>query len=995
MLESGQSPLFIQRLRVIIPSAEDNWLWSVARTHPSSQKDTAARDLHSCLADLGKVGCTMQLAFCRTLSDKPASSADLTAQLSNFDRDPTWVDLAVDRGFLAETRFGRGLDPTMLSLQVRKNLAYAAIGAAFIFDTVRTRALISDVIGSCFLSCRSKGVSDEKQILQAYSQRVWGTAPEYTVIEQAGTQHEPAFKVRAAIPRSGHESTGRGTTKKSAERAAAASLLGLMGVSPAAYGQDLQSSHGRNGALQKIFHIRGQGTAGRLSSLPQHFLKSFHELTGVEIPESVVELCLRHASMRQQAEALAADFGLPALGSRSFLFVLLRKSLKAMSETGNVQGDACDKVRNVMRICGTNDVKVEFADQWKRFISYNPRSVRSIPAPVLSDSFDSLLGSLLLLQDDNLMASERFATAATQARVDWHSLSGRSSFIDDCGVSARPELQQLRYLFMGPEHGNVPDSLYLFGETGPAHERTYCCSLDGDREGRFRSASVSKKLAREGVSKAVVCFVCSAIEQGVAPPTGVPWVDTLASNAVHQLLVEPTLRAWNIQFYKYPFKDPGWWTDLAGLVLSATQESASKARHVIQLAAGLRDVHRNSLLAFLDLRRHEQDEIIAVRNIQRLFRGFPEDVSNDAPRVIATLVVALQLISLVEGHRCADSRWPEIVRAIAVGCAVSSPEVVKVQQRVSSVSLSAVESICRIVDEYKSSVGDHACAMSISFNRDRMTVNVLLSPALASVAAEALLAARETWDSVRFGVGLAVYGETVEFTLEGSEWSDVSCVRPDACCSQDAAVLPRSIMLSEEFIAIRSGLHDLKNRIISYSPGWSGEFNIVRRSVTAAFEHLRNPEPCKTDLGGLVQGICRLCENVSRGSHRFVECDVRASGSSGYVDLPMLLSCIENLCGNAASAASESESGKWGIVGDISDQTLELVIWNDCSDGREAISKVQSAEGRTAKPGGTGLGLKNVVHGVARMLGLLTFELDAGRVCAHLSIPTAASDVFF
>ena len=64
---------------------------------------------------------------------------------------------------------------------------------------------------------------DPKTALQEYAlARGWGL-PEYTLLGREGPHHDPIFCVVVALP--GHEAQGQGSSKRSAERAAAAALM--------------------------------------------------------------------------------------------------------------------------------------------------------------------------------------------------------------------------------------------------------------------------------------------------------------------------------------------------------------------------------------------------------------------------------------------------------------------------------------------------------------------------------------------------------------------------------------------------------------------------------------------------------------------------------------------------------------------------------------------------------------------------------------------------
>lgn len=69
---------------------------------------------------------------------------------------------------------------------------------------------------------------DSKSELQKITQRQFGSLPEYTVVSESGPEHDKIFVVRVHVEGLVTE-TGRGKTKKNAEKDAAAKALQLLG----------------------------------------------------------------------------------------------------------------------------------------------------------------------------------------------------------------------------------------------------------------------------------------------------------------------------------------------------------------------------------------------------------------------------------------------------------------------------------------------------------------------------------------------------------------------------------------------------------------------------------------------------------------------------------------------------------------------------------------------------------------------------------------------
>lgn len=104
------------------------------------------------------------------------------------------------------------------------DLFEAVLGAFYLdagFDVVRD--FILRLAGEEFPDPRSQLTTlNPKGLLQEYSQRRWGTTPEYQVLHTSGPEHLPIYDVEVHLH--GYIATGRAASRKHAESEAAKSL---------------------------------------------------------------------------------------------------------------------------------------------------------------------------------------------------------------------------------------------------------------------------------------------------------------------------------------------------------------------------------------------------------------------------------------------------------------------------------------------------------------------------------------------------------------------------------------------------------------------------------------------------------------------------------------------------------------------------------------------------------------------------------------------------
>lgn len=129
-------------------------------------------------------------------------------------------------GLEPHVRVGPGLQRVALPRSLMANVYESVLGAVYLdagFELSRAfvlRTLHDELEGAQ----ERTGVSNPKQSLQQLSQRVWGTPPEYVVLDERGRSHARAFLVAAQVGDERFPSAW-GRTLKEAERWAAHEAL--------------------------------------------------------------------------------------------------------------------------------------------------------------------------------------------------------------------------------------------------------------------------------------------------------------------------------------------------------------------------------------------------------------------------------------------------------------------------------------------------------------------------------------------------------------------------------------------------------------------------------------------------------------------------------------------------------------------------------------------------------------------------------------------------
>lgn len=112
------------------------------------------------------------------------------------------------------------------------NTLEALIGAVYLDSNIETcRAFILDLYQTHLENIEPGDIKkDAKTQLQEYLQSRQQAVPEYTVIDEAGSSHEPEFTVSCVIKSYPEAIIAKGTSKRRAEQAAAKKAMSLLGI---------------------------------------------------------------------------------------------------------------------------------------------------------------------------------------------------------------------------------------------------------------------------------------------------------------------------------------------------------------------------------------------------------------------------------------------------------------------------------------------------------------------------------------------------------------------------------------------------------------------------------------------------------------------------------------------------------------------------------------------------------------------------------------------
>ncbi len=154
----------------------------------------------------------------------------MTKMRSALVREPTLARLARNYSLGAYLRSGKGEQESGGSDRdsTLADLFEAVLGAFYLdcgFEAVKT--FVCTLIRQEFPEPRTLLTSlNPKGLLQEYSQRRWGIAPEYSILHTSGPEHQPIYEVEVHLRN--FSSIGRAASRKLAESDAARKLYNYL-----------------------------------------------------------------------------------------------------------------------------------------------------------------------------------------------------------------------------------------------------------------------------------------------------------------------------------------------------------------------------------------------------------------------------------------------------------------------------------------------------------------------------------------------------------------------------------------------------------------------------------------------------------------------------------------------------------------------------------------------------------------------------------------------
>lgn len=225
------------RVAEVFGVAESTPAFEAALTHPSYANEVRAARHYQRLEFLGDAVlglCASELLFDRFPDADEGSLTRMRASLVNADALAAW---AREEKIGEELRLGRGAEASGLrdSTNVLADFVEALVAVAYFEGGLdAARRACGKILGRALSALEADAGRDPKSELQERVQRDGGPAPSYEVADSGGSAHDPWFEVVVHVCGRAVAS-GRGRSKRQAERAAAAeALLALRAVNPRA-----------------------------------------------------------------------------------------------------------------------------------------------------------------------------------------------------------------------------------------------------------------------------------------------------------------------------------------------------------------------------------------------------------------------------------------------------------------------------------------------------------------------------------------------------------------------------------------------------------------------------------------------------------------------------------------------------------------------------------------------------------------------------------------
>ena len=194
-----------------------------ALTHKSYGKENNERFEFLGDAVLGYV--VADLLYCRR---KNAAEDTLTLMRSSLVKGETLAEIAKGLDLGAYLRLGVGEKKSggHRRSSILADALEAIIGAVHIDAGVEaSTALVTRLLGNRLENIDLQRIKDPKTLLQEYLQARSLPLPTYTVVATGGFEHEKVFKVCCRVTPLQLETTAEGSSRRAAEKLAAAELL--------------------------------------------------------------------------------------------------------------------------------------------------------------------------------------------------------------------------------------------------------------------------------------------------------------------------------------------------------------------------------------------------------------------------------------------------------------------------------------------------------------------------------------------------------------------------------------------------------------------------------------------------------------------------------------------------------------------------------------------------------------------------------------------------
>lgn len=156
---------------------------------------------------------------------------NLTGRKSDLVSHPALVKLARDLQITRFLTIGKGLPKKALPPSIAADAVEAVIGAVYLDEGLTAaRQLVLRLYGND-LSEAVRGADNAKSRLQEVTQKRFGEAPTYALLDEEGPEHRKTFRVSCVIS-TRELGRGSGRTKKEAEQDAAAAALARLDAGP-------------------------------------------------------------------------------------------------------------------------------------------------------------------------------------------------------------------------------------------------------------------------------------------------------------------------------------------------------------------------------------------------------------------------------------------------------------------------------------------------------------------------------------------------------------------------------------------------------------------------------------------------------------------------------------------------------------------------------------------------------------------------------------------